>query len=135
MHMIERGGEGRLPREHQPHLSKDVNYYKKFKTTLQKELFWHNLFCKNYKTISLQSKFLHIFSCKQGQTSGSNVTKKMLWWNYFCNNYKDFTTNNCSKELFCNSFGQDGILWIEHGDIGMTGFVRDEFGCKICCRD
>ena len=24
-----------------------------------------------------------MFSCKQGQTSGSNITKKMFWWNYF----------------------------------------------------
>ena len=49
-----------------------------------------------------------MFSCNQGQTSGSNITKKMLWWNYFCNNYKDYYKNNCSKELFCNHFGQDG---------------------------
>ena len=50
-----------------------------------------------------------MFSCKQGQTSGSNITKKMLWWNYFCNNYKDYYINKCSKVLFCNNFGQDGI--------------------------
>ena len=31
-----------------------------------------------------------MFSCKQGQTSGSNITKKIFWWNYFCNNYKDY---------------------------------------------
>ena len=31
-----------------------------------------------------------MFSCKEGQTSGSNITKKMLRWNYFCNNYKDY---------------------------------------------
>ena len=50
-----------------------------------------------------------MFSCKKGQTSGSNITKKMLWWNYFCNNHKDYYKNDCSKELFCNNFGQDGI--------------------------
>ena len=26
----------------------------------------------------------------------------------FCNNYKDYYKRNCSKELFCNNFGQDG---------------------------
>ena len=45
-----------------------------------------------------------MFSCKQGQASGSNITKKMLWWNYLCNKYKDYYKNNCSKELFCNHF-------------------------------
>ena len=59
---------------------------------LQKILFKNNCFgaisfVKNYKTISLQSKFLRMFSCEQGQTSGSNITKQMFWWNYFCNNY------------------------------------------------
>ena len=24
-----------------------------------------------------------VFSCKQGQTSGSNIAKRMLWWNNF----------------------------------------------------
>ena len=52
---------------------------------LQKILFKNNCFgtinfCKDYKTISLQSKFLRIFSCKQGQTSGSSIINKMLWW-------------------------------------------------------
>ena len=28
-----------------------------------------------------------MFSCKQGQTSGSNIAKKMFWWNYFCTNF------------------------------------------------
>ena len=51
-----------------------------------------------------------MFSCKQGQTSGSNITKKMFWWNYFCMNYKDYYKNNCSKEIFGNNFGQDGKL-------------------------
>ena len=50
-----------------------------------------------------------MFSSKQGQTSGSNITKKMFWWNYFCDKYRDYYKNNCSKELFCNNFGQDGI--------------------------
>ena len=27
--------------------------------------------------ISLQNKFLRMFSCKQGQTSGSNIAKKL----------------------------------------------------------
>ena len=49
-----------------------------------------------------------MFSCKQGQTSVSNITKNMFWWNRFCNNYKDYYTNKSSKELFYNSFGQDG---------------------------
>ena len=61
------------------------------------------IFCKNYKTISFQSKFLRMFSCKQGQTSGSNITKNMFWWNSCCNNYKDYYKNNGSKELFCNT--------------------------------
>ena len=79
------------------------------KNTFQKELFWHNKFCKNYKAISLQSKILRMFSCKQGQASDSNIAKKMFWWYYFCNNYKAYYKNNYSKELFCNNFGQDGM--------------------------
>ena len=35
--------------------------------------------------------------------------KEILWWNYFCNNYRNYYKNNCSEELFCNNFGQDGI--------------------------
>ena len=31
----------------------------------------------------MQSTFLRMFSCKHGQTSGSNITMKLLWWNYF----------------------------------------------------
>ena len=53
-----------------------------------------------------------MFSCKQEQTSGSNITKKMLWWNYFCSNYTDYYKNNCSRDLFCNNFGQDGIHFL-----------------------
>ena len=49
-----------------------------------------------------------MFSCKQGQTSGSNITKKMLWWNNFCNSYKGFYKKNCSDDFFCNNFGQNG---------------------------
>ena len=46
------------------------------KNTFQKELIvLAQLICKNYKTISLQSKF----SRKQGQTTGGNITKKMFW--------------------------------------------------------
>ena len=67
------------------------------------------IFKQVQKTISLQSKFLRRLSCKQGRTSGRNIAKKMFWWYYFCNNFKDHYKNTCcSKELFCNSFGQDG---------------------------
>ena len=65
-----------------------------------------------YKRITLQSKFLGLFSFKKGPASGSNITKKIFWWNYFCNNYKDYYKRNCSKELFCNHFGQDGTFEI-----------------------
>ena len=40
-------------------------------------------FVKNYEAITLQGKFLHMFSCKQGQTIGSSIAKKMFWWNCF----------------------------------------------------
>ena len=33
-----------------------------------------------------------MFSCKEGHTSGSNITKKMFWWNSFCNNYTKIIT-------------------------------------------
>ena len=33
----------------------------------------------------LQSKFLSMFSCKQGHTNGSNMTNTIVWWNHFCN--------------------------------------------------
>ena len=80
---------------------------------LQKKLFKNICFgainlCKNYKTISLQSKFLRMFSRKQGQTNGSNTTKKMLWWNYFAKKKQRLLQKKCSKEFFCNTFDQDG---------------------------
>ena len=46
-----------------------------------------------------------MFSCKQEQISGSNITKKMFWWNYFRNNHKD--KKQMFRGLFCNHFGQD----------------------------
>ena len=63
-------------------------------------MFWSNSFCKNYKRITLQSKFLGLFSCKKGHTCGSNITKKILWLNYFCNNYKNITKENVSRNYF-----------------------------------
>ena len=57
-------------------------------------------FCKNSKTISLQSKFLHLFSCKQGKTSGSNTTKKMFLWNLFCNMTKSITKISVPRNCF-----------------------------------
>ena len=32
-------------------------------------------------TINLFTKQIRMFSCKQGQTTGSNIAKKMFWWN------------------------------------------------------
>ena len=58
---------------------------------------------------SLQSKFLRMLSCKQVQTSGSNIYKENVLVELICNNDKDCYKNNCSKDLFCNNFGQDGI--------------------------
>ena len=40
-------------------------------------MFWNNSFCKNYNRITIQSKFLGLFSCKKGHASGSNITKKI----------------------------------------------------------
>ena len=78
------------------------------KNSLQRKCFGAIDFCKNYKRITLQSKFLGLFSCKKGHTCGSNITKKILWLNYFCNSYKNYYKRKCSEELFCNNFGQDG---------------------------
>ena len=51
-----------------------------------------------------QSKFLCMFSCEQGQTSGSNgsnIAMKMFWWNYFCNKYyKIITKANVPNNRF-----------------------------------
>ena len=69
-------------------------------------MFWSNSFCKNYKRITLQSKVLGLFSRKKGHASGSNIAKKIFWWNYFCNPFKKYYERKCSKELFCNNFGQ-----------------------------
>ena len=96
------------------------NYYKK--QIVIKKMFWSNQFCKKYKRITLLSKFLGLFSCKKGHASGSNIAKKILWWNYLCNNYKNDYKRKCSKELFCNDFGQDGTLQ------GGPGSVRLRLG-------
>ena len=82
------------------------NYYKNIFT---KKMFWRNKICKNYKRITLQSKFPDLVSCKKGHTSDRKITKKIFWQNYFCNNYKKYYKRKGSKELFCNNFGQDGI--------------------------
>ena len=36
---------------------------------------------ENYKTITLHSQILGMLSCKEGRTSGSNITKRIVWWN------------------------------------------------------
>ena len=67
-----------------------------------------------------------MFSCKQGQTSRSNITKKMFRWNDFCKDYKDYYKN---KELFCNTFGQDGTKNVTQStleEISRSG----TFACK-----
>ena len=72
-------------------------------------MFWHNEFWKkNAKQSLYKAIFLRMFSCKQGQTSCNNITKKMFWWIIFVIITKIVTKNNCSKELFCNHFGQEG---------------------------
>ena len=43
-----------------------------------------------------------MFSCKQGQTSGSNIAKKMFWWIFF-KFYKDYYKINRSEEFFFNN--------------------------------
>ena len=52
----------------------------------------------------------------------------------FCNNYKDYYKNNCSKELICSNFGQDGsnfgadgIGLIDQADI-TPGFGKEGSG-------
>ena len=77
------------------------------KKPLQRECFGAiNL--QKLQRITLQRKFLGLFSCKKGHASGSNITKKIFGSNYVCNNYKNDYKLICSKELFCNNFGQDG---------------------------
>ena len=46
-----------------------------------KELARRNSFHNIYKTVTLQSKLLIMFSCKQGHNSGKNIAKKIIWWN------------------------------------------------------
>ena len=56
------------------------------KSTFQKELFWHNSFGQKYKTISLQSKFLRIFSCKHGTSQWQQHYKEIVLVElFFCN--------------------------------------------------
>ena len=52
-----------------------------------------------------------MFSCTQGQTSGSNIIKKMFWWNHFCNN-----------------IGQDGNFNVA----ASLGYCPNPEGPKIC---
>ena len=49
------------------------------------------------------------FSCKKGPASGSNIIKKIIWWIIFVIITKSIT-KTCSKDLFCNKFGQDGTM-------------------------
>ena len=78
------------------------------KKLFTKKMFWSNEFCNNYKRITLENKKTCFL--QKGHASGSNITNKIFWWNYFCNKYKNYYKSKCSKELFCNNFGQDGIV-------------------------
>ena len=65
-------------------------------------------FCK--VKVTLQRKFLHIICCLQNRhTNGSDISKKILWRSCLCENPKDSYQRECSLELLCKSFGQDGI--------------------------
>ena len=60
------------------------------KTTLQKVWFqtFGAIILVKITRISIQNKILSMSSCRQGHTSGSNITKETIWW-IFCNNYSD----------------------------------------------
>ena len=73
--------------------------------TLQKHVL-AQFTCTNYKAITLQSKFLRMFSYKQGQTSGSNFAKKMFWLNYCCSNNPDYYKRKISKTFCCNNLAR-----------------------------
>ena len=81
--------------------------------TITKILFKKNCFATiNFIKITKQSLYKqNSFACSLANRYKpvAATLQRMLWWNYFCNNYKDDYKNNCSKELFCNTFGQDGI--------------------------
>ena len=48
------------------------------KKLFTKKMFWRNSFRINYKTITLQSKVLGLFSCKKGHASDSNIRNKIF---------------------------------------------------------
>ena len=82
------------------------------KDSLQRKCFGAVNFVKITKESLYKANSLACSLAKRdGHASGSNITKKIFWSNYFCNNYKNHYKRKCSKELFCNHFGQDGILF------------------------
>ena len=78
------------------------------KNSLQRKCFGAIHFVKITKESLYKANSLACFLAKGGHARGSNITKKIFWWNYCCNNYKNYYKWKCSKELFCNNFGQDG---------------------------
>ena len=80
------------------------------KNTLQKNCFGRiNLVKKlqiNHFTKQISSHAL----LQTGTNQWQQHYKQIFWWNNFRNNFKDYYKNNCSMELFCNNFGQDGTF-------------------------
>ena len=82
-----------------------------------KKMFWCNYFCNNYKRTTLQSKSLGLFSSKKGHASASKITKKIRKSSggiIFVIITPEYYKRKCSKELFCNHFGQDGTSPFTH---------------------
>ena len=85
------------------------NYYKK--NSLQRKGFGAITFVIITKESLYKANSLACFLAKRDPpVAATLVTKKIFWVElFFVIITKIITKNNCSKELFCNNFGHDGI--------------------------
>ena len=78
----------------------------------------------NFKTLTLQSTFLRMFSCKKGQTSGSNIAENILSGGIsFGNNYKDYsklTLESFWGSLFFSIVFGCFVAWVRQVELGVN---------------
>ena len=78
------------------------------KNSLRRKCFEAIDFVKITKESLYETNSLACFLAIRDTPVAATLQKNIFWWNYLCNSYKDYYKHNCSKELLCNNFGQDG---------------------------
>ena len=75
---------------------------------LQRKCFGAINFVKITKESFYKANSLACFLAKRDTPVAATLQRESSGGINFCNNYKNYYKSKCSKELFCNNFGQDG---------------------------